>query len=65
MKAAVQMLSAGLFSFVAGLLTNEQKGFAVSQVSLQSLEALSYLIAIGSLVGYISYIWLLSVRQAR
>src|SRR4051794_8425670 len=64
MKAAVQMLSAGLFSFVVGLLTNEQKGFTVSHVSLQSIEAISYLIGLGSLVGYMSYIWLLSVLPA-
>src|SRR3954447_18327103 len=64
MKAAVQMLSAGLFSLVIGLLTNEQKGFAVSHISLQSLEAISYLITMGSLVGYMSYIWLLSVLPA-
>ena len=64
MKAAVQMLSAGLFSFVVGLLTNEQKGFAVSHVSLQSIEAIGYLIALGSLLGYMSYIWLLSVLPA-
>jgi drug/metabolite transporter (DMT)-like permease len=64
MKAAVQMLSAGLFSFVVGLLTNEQKGFTISHVSLQSIEAISYLISMGSLVGYMSYIWLLSVLPA-
>ena len=64
MKAAVQMLCAGLFSFFIGLLSNEQKGFAISHVSMQSIEAISYLIVMGSLVGYMSYIWLLSVLPA-
>jgi drug/metabolite transporter (DMT)-like permease len=64
MKAAVQMLSAGLVSLVAGILSNEQKDFSVSQISMQSVEAISYLIALGSLVGYMSYIWLLSVLPA-
>jgi len=45
-------------------LSNEQKGFAVSHVSVQSIEAISYLIVMGSLVGYMSYIWLLSVLPA-
>ena len=34
----------------------------LSQVSLTSLLALIYLITLGSLVAYMAYIWLLSVR---
>ncbi|TKK69296.1 EamA family transporter [Ilyomonas limi] len=64
MKAAVQMLSAGLVSLAIGLLSNEQQGFAISYISAQSIEALSYLIIMGSLVGYMSYIWLLSILPA-
>ena len=64
MKAAVQMLSAGLVSLVAGILSNEQKGFAINDISSQSLAAISYLIVMGSLVGYLSYIWLLSILPA-
>jgi len=64
MKAAVQMLSAGLVSLIAGILSNEQKGFAISNISSQSLAAISYLIVMGSLVGYLSYIWLLSILPA-
>ena len=62
MKAAVQMIAAGLTAFLAGLISNEQKNFLVSNVSLQSALALLYLIIIGSLVTYMAYIWLLSVR---
>lgn len=62
MKAAVQMLSAGIASLLAGLVTNEQKGFNVQNVSLPSVLALLYLIFMGSLVAYMAYIWLLSVR---
>ena len=64
MKAAVQMLSAGFVSLAAGLLSNEQKGFAVNNISSQSVVAICYLILMGSLVGYMSYIWLLSVLPA-
>lgn len=62
MKAAVQMLAAGIVALLTGLITNEQKGFVVSNISLQSFLALLYLIIMGSLVTYMAYIWLLSVR---
>lgn len=64
MKAAVQMLAAGIVSILAGLLEGEQNYFVINQVSWQSLAALVYLILMGSLVGYMSYIWLLSVKPA-
>lgn len=62
MKAAVQMLAAGIVALLTGLITNEQEGFAVNNISLQSAMALLYLIIMGSLVTYMAYIWLLSVR---
>lgn len=62
MKAAVQMLAAGIVALLTGLITNEQEGFIVSNISLQSFLALLYLIIMGSLVTYMAYIWLLSVR---
>ncbi len=62
MKAAVQMLSAGIVALSTGALTGEQEGFIIKNVSLSSILALSYLIVMGSLVAYMAYIWLLSVR---
>lgn len=62
MKAAVQMLAAGIVALLTGLLTNEQHNFSLSNISLQSVWALLYLIIMGSLVTYMAYIWLLSVR---
>ena len=61
-KAGIQMLAAGIVALIAGFIGNEQKGFALSQVSLTSILALIYLITLGSLVAFIAYIWLLSVR---
>ena len=61
-KAGIQMLAAGIVALIAGFIGNEQKGFALSQVSLTSVLALIYLITLGSLVAFIAYIWLLSVR---
>lgn len=62
MKAAVQMLTAGIVALLTGLITNEQHDFIAKQISLQSIFALLYLIVMGSLVTYMAYIWLLSVR---
>jgi drug/metabolite transporter (DMT)-like permease len=64
MKASVQMLAAGVVSVTAGLLLGEQHEMPLSGISLQSLYALLYLVFMGSLVGYMSYIWLLSVKPA-
>lgn len=64
MKAAVQMIAAGIVGVLAAMLENEQKDFVISNVSSQSMIALFYLIIMGSLVAYMSYIWLLSVLPA-
>lgn len=64
MKAAVQMLVAGIVSVLAGLVEGEQNRLLINHISWQSINALLYLIVMGSLVGYMSYIWLLSVRPA-
>lgn len=64
MKAAVQMLAAGIVSILAGFAEGEHTHVIFSNISWQSIEALLYLIIMGSLIGYMSYIWLLSVRPA-
>ena len=61
-KVAIQMLAAGIVGIIAGFVANEHKGFALSQVSNTSILALIYLITLGSMVAYIAYIWLLSIR---
>ncbi|RYY56733.1 MAG: EamA family transporter [Chitinophagaceae bacterium] len=63
MKASIQMIGAGLVSLSAGFLYGEHHHFTISQVTRDSLFALLYLIFIGSLIGYIAYFWLLSVRS--
>lgn len=62
MKAAIQMLAAGIVSFLFAIIAKEHHHFTLSQVSWASIKAVIYLILFGSLIGYISYIWLLSVR---
>jgi drug/metabolite transporter (DMT)-like permease len=62
MKAAIQMLAAGLTSFLIAIVNGELLHFPWQQVTRSSFIAIVYLVTFGSLVGYISYIWLLSVR---
>jgi drug/metabolite transporter (DMT)-like permease len=62
LKAAIQLIAAGITSYIFALVNNEQEHFILQQVSLTSITAVIYLVLFGSLVGYIAYIWLLSVR---
>jgi drug/metabolite transporter (DMT)-like permease len=62
MKAAIQMMAGGTVSILTGFLTGEQNEFMWSQVSFGSVMALLYLIVMGSLVGFMAYVWLLSVK---
>src|SRR5215213_941781 len=64
MKVAIQMLAASIVIFIGGFVLNEQKGFAFRNISWESIGALAYLVIMGSLVAYMAYIWLLSIRPA-
>lgn len=64
MKVGLQMLAAGIAFAVTGFASGEQNNFAISEVSKTSIIALLYLIFFGSLIGYLAYMWLLSVRPA-
>lgn len=63
MKAAFQMMAAGLMSLIAGFITGEHHRLDFGAISSNSWLALLYLITMGSLVGYMAYVWLLSVRS--
>lgn len=62
LKASIQMIAAGIVSLLFSFILKEHQQIVWQQVSFNSISALVYLILIGSLVGFISYIWLLSVR---
>lgn len=64
MKVAIQMVAASIVIFIGGFSLNEQKGFVISNISWESIGALAYLVIMGSLVAYMAYIWLLSIRPA-
>ena len=62
MKAAIQMIAAGLVSLIPAFALGEHRQVAAGHISLDALAATLYLIVFGSLIGYIAYVWLLSVR---
>lgn len=63
-KVSLQMLTAGVALLIAATLTGDLSGMAWGSVSGASWEGLAYLVTFGSLVGYLSYIWVLGVWPA-
>jgi drug/metabolite transporter (DMT)-like permease len=61
LATAMQMLAGGALLVIAGVGTGELGGFNVAAVSGSSALALAYLVLVGSLVGFTSYVWLLRV----
>lgn len=59
MGTGAQMLTGSASLFLVSGLTGEWEGFSLTEVSLNSWLALLYLIAIGALVGFVAYGWLL------
>ena len=63
-KASIQMMAAGAAGFIVSFIAGEEYGFVWSTITASSIYAMLYLVFIGSLIGYIAYIWLLGVRSA-
>jgi len=61
MSVALQMLTGGTLYIVVSLFTGEQ--FEILSISLGSILSLGYLILFGSIIGFVSYIWLLKVAD--
>ncbi len=62
MSATIQLIAAGVLCFVVSLFSGEWKEFSFGQVSLQAWMGLLYLIIMGSLVAYLSYLYLLAKK---
>lgn len=58
-SAALQMLFGSLGLALVSLLKGEWQHFALAQVSMRSVIAVGYLTAIGSLVGFSTFAWLM------
>jgi drug/metabolite transporter (DMT)-like permease len=59
MNTGAQMLMGSISLFIVSLFSGELHGWDVTAISARSLYGLSYLILVGSLVGFVSYGWLL------
>jgi drug/metabolite transporter (DMT)-like permease len=55
----MQMLAGAVSLFIVSVVTGELNGFSFGDVSMRSWWGLIYLITFGSLVGFVSYGWLL------
>lgn len=59
MMTGGEMLAGAAALLLVSVLTGEWRGFSFSSVSTASWLGLAYLIAFGSLIGFVSYGWLL------
>ncbi len=59
--SGLQMVAGGVALLAASVITGELGGFDPAAVSTESWAGLLYLLLIGSLVGYSTFAWLLSV----
>lgn len=59
MTTGAQMLTGSFSLFIVSGLSGELNGWSITAVSSRSVYGLSYLIFVGSLIGFASYGWLL------
>ncbi|HEX2696240.1 MAG TPA: EamA family transporter [Anaerolineales bacterium] len=59
MMTGGEMLMGSVALFIVSALLGEWHGFSLAQVSVRSWLGLAYLITFGSLIGFVSYGWLL------
>ena len=59
LTTAMQMISGGLVLIIVATLLGEWQQFHLEKLSSRSVWAFTYLVFIGSLVGFSAYVWLL------
>lgn len=62
MNASIQLLAAGVVSGIIAFCKGEQNGFSFNTVPAQAWGGLLFLIIMGSLVAYLSFVWLISIK---
>jgi drug/metabolite transporter (DMT)-like permease len=62
MTTAIQLVAAGIFSALLGGIIGEWTHFSIAAVSAKAWGGLLYLIVLGSVVAYLAFTWLLSIR---
>jgi drug/metabolite transporter (DMT)-like permease len=60
----MEMLSGGALLFILALITREHVQFDLANVSARSAAGFVYLTAVGSLVGFTAFIWLIQHQPA-
>jgi len=63
MNTAQQLLAGGAVSFAAGGFLGEWQGFSFERVPAEAWAGLTFLIVMGSIVAYLSYVWLLQISS--
>ncbi len=63
-RVSIQMIAGGIACMILGIALGEWKELHFSAITTGSILGLAYLILFGSLIGYLSYIWLLNIRPA-
>jgi drug/metabolite transporter (DMT)-like permease len=64
LASGIELILGGLFLVLIALLLGEFQNLHLSDVSLRSGLALSYLVIFGSVVTFTTYVWLLGVTSA-
>ena len=64
MNASIQLLAAGFFCTMVSIFSGEARNFYFVNVTFDAWLSLFYLMIMGSLVAYLSYLWLLKIRPA-
>jgi drug/metabolite transporter (DMT)-like permease len=62
LTTGLQLLAAGLFSALTALFTGEWADFNINAASPAAWAGLLYLITMGSLVAYMAFTWLITIR---
>jgi drug/metabolite transporter (DMT)-like permease len=61
-STAIQLLSSGVVTLLIIYLTSELESFSIPQVRLDSALWLLYLALVSSLLGFLSFMWLIKVQ---
>lgn len=61
-NTSIQLLSAGIFCAALSYFSSEWSTFSINAVRLDSILALFYLAIISSMIGFLSFMWLIKVQ---
>lgn len=59
---SIQLMAAGIFSAFLALVTGEWERFSFSGISVASWSGLVYMITMGSMVAFLAFTWLMTIR---